>query len=224
MDIQNITFTLSGNEASIRTDSGYFSITRADLAVFLKKYAELKTNLCNSSASKDFSDILPLYVDVEGEKELNFLDEKLKAIKYAVYLLNISDKSEKQILSKLKLKQYSQRACMETVEVLKKNGFISDERFCRRKYEQFSQNKLFGKRRIITELMSKGLSYDLCRRVVDESETDFEQNIRFLFDKISKGVIPETREQKKKISDKLLRFGYSYDEISRLFEEIESEL
>ena len=113
---------------------------------------------------------------------------------------------------------------METVEVLKKNGFISDERFCHRKYEQFSQNKLFGKRRIITELMSKGLSYDLCRRVVDESETDFEQNIRFLFDKISKGVIPETREQKKKISDKLLRYGYNYDEISRLFEEIESEL
>jgi SOS response regulatory protein OraA/RecX len=224
MDIQNITFTLSGNEASIRTDSGYFSITRADLAVFLKKYAELKTNLCNSSASKDFSDILPLYVDVEGERELTFFDEKLKAIKYAVYLLNISDKSEKQLCLKLKLKNYCPRACIETVEVLKKNGFISDERFCRRKCEQLSENKLFGRRRITTELMSKGLSYDLCNRIIDESEIDFEKSLRLLFDKISKGIIPETREQKKKISDKLLRYGYSYDEISRLFEEIDAEL
>jgi SOS response regulatory protein OraA/RecX len=104
-------------------------------------------------------------------------------------------------------------------DVLKKNGYVSDERFCRRKCETLSEGKLFGRRRIVSELMAKGISYELCDKVIDSMEIDFYANLQRLFEKITAGEIPETREQKKKIFDKLLRYGYSYDEINDVFSE-----
>lgn len=218
MDICRISFTESGNEATVFTDAGIFDISRADFNCF---FAKIIGGSPISIKNKDFSDYLPLYADDAELKELEALAEKLRAIKYAAYLLGINDKSEKILRSKLKLKGYSGNAADAAVEVLKKNGYLSDERFCRRRCEILAQSKLFGRRRIISELMAKGLAYDLCDRIIDDAEIDFEENLKLLFDKLTKGNIPKDREQKKKISDKLLRYGYSYGEISELFNSLD---
>ena len=221
MDILNITFTESGNQATLRTDRGYFDMTRADLMEFLQKFlGEDVRSAVRPGAELDF---LPLFVDDEAEGELEALTEKLKAIKYASYILGIGDKSEKQLRTKLKTKGYSTRAIDEAFDVLRRNGYICDERTCKRKCELLANGKLFGRRRIISELMAKGYPYSLCEATVDEQEIDFEANLALLYEKISKGENLLDWEQKKKISDKLLRYGYSYDEINCLFDGIISE-
>ena len=72
----------------------------------------------------------------------------------------------------------------------------------------------------INELMAKGISYDLCVSTLEESEIDFDENLKRLYEKISKGKTPSSWEEKKKLSDKLLRYGYSYDEVNVLFDDI----
>jgi len=211
MDIISVTFTQSGNEACIKTDGGYYDITKADLKSFV-------ADITGGADISEFSAHLPMFVPESAVAQLEQLAEKLKAIKYAAYILGISDKSEKQLVSKLKLKGYSPAASAQAVAVLKKNGYIDDKRYCTRKCEMLANGKLFGRHRIISELIAKGISRTLCEQVLDECEIDFDENLNILFEKLSKGEIPETREQKKKLSDKLLRYGYSYDEISGLFD------
>lgn len=222
MDIKSIVFTGSGNEATIGTDTGYYDITRADLTVFAKSF--LGEDSLPLIRSGQIYDLLPVFVEDEAIRTLEHMAEKLKALKYASYLLGINDKSEKTLRSKLKLKGYSKEATDEAFEILKKNGYLSDERYCRRACELMANGKLFGRRRLINELMAKGLSYDLCVKTVDDAEIDFEENLRTLFDKLSKGKLPSDRDEKKKMSDKLLRYGYSYDEVNGLFDELMSDI
>ena len=69
MDILNITFTESGNQATLRTDRGYFDMTRADLMEFLQKFlGEDVRSAVRPGAELDF---LPLFVDDEAEGEEN---------------------------------------------------------------------------------------------------------------------------------------------------------
>ena len=218
MDILSVTFTESGNEACVRTDQGFFDITRADLSEFLREF--FGEDVKDALAPGCENDFFPLYAKDEAASSLEFLSQKLKAIKYAVYLLGINDKSEKQLLQKLKTKGYPKPVCNAAFAVLKKNGYLCDERSCKRKCELLANGKLFGERRIITELLAKGYSYELCHRVVDEADIDFEENLSALFEKISGHKYLSDREQKKKIYDKLLRYGYSYDEVRDLFERL----
>ena len=216
MDILNVSFSGSGNEACVRTEEGYFDLARADLSAFLSKH--LGDDVKNAVVPGAECDFFPLYATDDAVAELEFLSRKLKAIKYAVYLQGISDKSKKQLFLKLKEKGYSKNEADAAFAVLEKNGYLSDERSCKRKCEILASSKLFGRRRIISELLAKGYSYDLCQSTVDEAEIDFEENLSLLFEKITKGKIPADREQKKKISDKLCRYGYSYDEVRDLFD------
>ncbi len=216
MDILGIFLTGSGNEAYLRCDEGSFTISRADLKLFCERYLGEKPEFFTEG-----DDIFPIFADEKVRSELEALDEKLRVIKYSLYILGISDKSEKALREKLRIKGFSPTATDAALEVIKKNGYLCDESFCRRKCEILASSKLFGRRRLISELLAKGFSYELCVKTVDEAEIDYGENLRLLFEKISKGKIPEDREQKKKLSDKLIRHGYSYDEISVLFDEFE---
>jgi regulatory protein len=118
------------------------------------------------------------------------------------------------------LKGYSAKATDAAFEILRKNGYLSDERYAKRCCELMANGKLFGKRRLINELMAKGISYDLAISTVEEAEIDFSENLETLYHKISKGKAPSSWEEKKKLSDKLLRYGYSYDEVNVLFDDI----
>lgn len=160
--------------------------------------------------------------DGDGEsaaEELRFADEKLRALRYALYLLEISDKSVRSLRGKLKQKGYSERACDAAIAVLLKNERLSDEAFCRRKCELLAEGKKYGRRRIVAELVAKGVDASLCDRILDEADIDFTENLRSLCEKLFR-VPPHGRDERRKATAKLARYGYSYDEIYAVLEEI----
>lgn len=207
MDITGISRTESGNEITFKTDLGYFDISKADAIDFFREFFDADISEAENH--------LPLFVENHAATRLVTLSEKLACIKYAVYLLGISDKSERQLRTKLKEKGYKPEVCDMALEVLKKNEYVSDRRFCRRKCEILANSKLFGPRRIVSELVAKGISADLCLGIIDELEIDFAENLEILFEKLtkSKSIDFSDRKEVKKLSDKLLRYGYSYYEI-----------
>lgn len=160
--------------------------------------------------------------DGDGEsaaEELRFADEKLRALRYALYLLEISDKSVRSLRGKLKQKGYSERACDAAIAVLLKNERLSDEAFCRRKCELLAEGKKYGRRRIVAELVAKGVDASLCNRILDEADIDFTENLRSLCEKLFREP-PHGRDERRKATAKLARYGYSYDEIYAVLEEI----
>lgn len=242
MDILDISFSEAGGEVTFRTDEGCFTVTRADFRAFSARYLGEDTE--ERLRTEDKRRIFPLYLADEklgedemlfavtgkhsrareeeqdnGAEELRFLDEKLRALRYALYLLGISDKSVRQMHTKLRQKGYSERACDDAIAVLLKNDRLSDEAFCRRKCELLAEGKKYGRRRIVAELVTKGVDASLCERVLDEAEIDFEENLRLLCEKLFRNP-PSDRDERRKAAAKLARYGYSYDEIYTVLEEI----
>ena len=97
-------------------------------------------------------------VDFADDGLLEFLSQKLKAIKYASYLLQFSDKSQKVLRLKMKEKEYSDEVIDEALEVMRNSGVISDENLCLKKYISIAHSKLYGPHRIKQELFSKGFT------------------------------------------------------------------
>lgn len=216
MEIQAVFLTEAGGEVRLKTDGENFSMTRRDFETFASHYLNPRLTDCLINGGAET--YLPLALSPEGEEQLTFLDEKLRAMRYALYLLGICDKSRRQLAFQLKKKGYAAPAAEEALDILEKNGYLSDERFCRRKCELLAQGKLFGRRRILSELLTKGLPMSLCEKVLEESDIDFEENLRTLCGKLIKEPI-ESREQMRKWIVKLTRYGYSYDEIRGALED-----
>lgn len=154
---------------------------------------------------------------------IEFLSQKLKAIKYASYLLQFSDKSEKVLRRKMLEKEYSNEVIDEALAVMRSSGIISDESLCLKKYISIASSKLYGPHRIKSELYSKGFSQEDIKNAENLADIDFYELCKELCDKLlSSGRINlSDRKEKDKFKAKLSRYGYGFDEINSALEAFE---
>lgn len=156
-----------------------------------------------------------------NEDELAELREVItvrRGYNYAVSLLARRDHSEKELITKLNLKGYSEGA-QQAIDKLKSAGYIDDERFARLYVKELQNLKKYGKRRIEQELYRKGIDRDIIRDVLEETQFSVsdlvglieKKYMRYLFDE--KGI--------KKTINALMRLGYSYSEIKDALREID---
>ena len=131
MEILSVFLSDGGGEVNIKTDGGFFAVTRSDFRRFVSEYTDEKPEELLSCDAETARELFPVVLDSGGEEELAYLNEKLRALRYALYLLGISDKSTKQLLFKLKQKGYSERAVNDAAAVLMQNDRLSDEAFWR---------------------------------------------------------------------------------------------
>lgn len=155
-------------------------------------------------------------IEFSDDELIVFLSQKLKAIKYASYLLQFSDKSEKVLKQKMREKEYSSEVIDEALKVMREGGIISDGNLCLRKYLSIANSKLYGPHRIKSELFSKGFSAEDIKNAEESADIDFEELCRELCEKLlSSGRINlSDRKEKDKFKAKLSRYGYGFDVIS----------
>lgn len=155
-------------------------------------------------------------IQYDDDEKIGFLSQKLKAIKYASYLLNFSDKSEKVLKQKMREKEYSSEVIEEALSVLRDSGIISDENLCLKKYVSIANSKLYGSHRIKNELYSKGFSHDDIRKAEECADIDFDEVCCELCDKLlsSSRINLADRDSVQKFKAKLSRYGHSFDSIN----------
>lgn len=214
MIITKFILSASGNEINFLTDEGNYNVSRSDFFKIFK--------ISNSDIPEDRDEFFggietPFYASEDERKSILSACEKLKAVKYASYLLSIGDKSERKLYFKLRSK-FDEDSSQKAIELLKKQSLVCDEKLCARKLEIMANEKLYGPARLKNELYAKGFNLDVIEKTLEKTEVDFEENLEKLFGKVVKRIVPENREQLKKISDKLLRYGYSYDDIRNVIE------
>ena len=145
--------------------------------------------------------------------ELNEIIETVnirRAYNYAVSLLSRRDHSEKELMTKLTQKGYTNGA-EEAIEKLKDGGYVSDERFARLYVRELQTFKKYGKRRIEQELYRKGIDREIIRSVLDEADFD-ESKLVSLIERKYGRYLSDEKGIAKTING-LLRMGYSYSEI-----------
>ncbi|MBE6680967.1 MAG: regulatory protein RecX [Ruminococcaceae bacterium] len=162
-------------------------------------------------------------VEFADDELIEFLAKKLKAIKYATYLLQFSDKSEKVLRRKMQEKDYSNEVIDEALSVMRSSGIISDENLCLKKYVSIANSKLYGPHRIKNELFSKGFSSEDIKNAENLADIDFYELCKELCNKLlsSSRINLSDRQERDKFKAKLSRYGYGFDEINSALENLD---
>ena len=165
-------------------------------------------------------------IEFSDDELIEFLSQKLRAIKYATYLLQFSDKSERVLRKKMKEKDYSDEVIQEALGVLRDGGIISDENLCLKKYLSIANSKLYGPARIKNELFAKGFSHDDIKNAHASADIDFYELCSELCEKLLKGsrINLSDRKERDKFKAKLSRYGYGFETINSVLDDFGAEL
>lgn len=151
------------------------------------------------------------------KKVLNFEQTKNKALR----ILEFRVHSEREMRQKLARAGAQEENIDKVVEFLTEYRFLNDEEFARLYLRELKNAKKFGKRRIKSELLKKGIDRDIIEEVLAEEEWDEEDALEPLVRKKLGGNF------ERKNIEKAVRYfaykGYGYDEIKTVIERIQAE-
>ena len=156
-------------------------------------------------------------VESDELEEIKQIVSVRRAYNYAVTLLSRRDHSERELMTKLAQKGYTDGA-EEAVEKLKNGGYVSDECFARLYVRELQTLKKYGRRRIEQELFRKGVDREIIREVLDETDFDESELVSLIERKYGRYLSDEKGIQKT--INGLLRMGYSYGEIRDALKQI----
>ncbi len=147
------------------------------------------------------------HIDEHLLADIAYEDECFRAMKKAVSLLAISDKSRHTLEGKLIMSGFSKEAAKEAVCECLSLGYIDEERQLDRLCEREANISLKGSLMIKRKLMSKGYrASDIesaLERLTDKGVIDFCENFKRLCEK----KLVQTEEEERQ-----LRFKYGYYE------------
>lgn len=133
---------------------------------------------------------------------------------YALRLIEFRDRTQKELYDKLKEKGYSENDIDDEIEFLKSYGYINDERFVEHYIHDAINLKKWGKIRIRTELIRKGIDRDIIDDAIQEAFLDIEDDrvlsqmqIRFKNSDFS------NIKERTRIFNFFMRRGFSAEEI-----------
>ena len=142
-----------------------------------------------------------------------------RALDRSYKLLLSKDYTEKQIREKLSKDEYPEEIVSKTVEKLKEQKYINDERY--------TENFIFwkagskSKRRMMSDLYAKGISgeeaEEAYQKLLSQNDIDSEESVASVFLR-KKGFDAKnaTFEEKEKMKQTLLRKVFSFDTVNRL--------
>lgn len=155
-------------------------------------------------------------------RQLVFVSECYRAKQRAVWLLSLSDTSEKALYDKL-CRLFTKRAAAFGVEQMVKSGYLNDERYANGLVEKFKQSNL-SLRQIKVKLAQKGISTELIKRLLSQEKDDLAERQRLsalvrakYMNKLSDG------EQIKKTVAALKRRGFSHTDIKAVIDNLLGE-
>ncbi len=147
-----------------------------------------------------------------------------RATKRAMNLLQKKDYTEHKLREKLREGLYPEASVDAAIEYVKSFKYLDDERYVR-DYITYHM-ELRSRNRIIQDLAGKGISKDLCLRIMDELYEDESNDVES--EQIQKLLVKKHYDmdmdykEKQKIMAFLLRRGYSMESIRRNMDAFDS--
>jgi regulatory protein len=153
-------------------------------------------------------------------EKLKVTEEYSLARLKAFRLLKSRLRSEKELRSKLREKEFSQSVIEEVIENFRSLGLIDDEKFARAFIHDTLLKKASGRRLLQNQLTSKGISGEIVKNVLSDLLPEEEEESLLL--RAAKSYTNRLRNSRKKTSEEkirhrtvqfLLRRGFSLSQI-----------
>lgn len=135
-----------------------------------------------------------------------------RAYNKALDLLSRRPYSEKELTRKLREKDFSEEAAEYAVNRLKELSLLDDERYAEMLAEHLYTNKHYGEKRIMQELIFRGIDRETARNAVLALDKDEVNSIVLLLEGKFKDKIKDEKGKQRTVAA-LLRYGYSFSDI-----------
>lgn len=150
------------------------------------------------------------------------MKRKKDPLKIALNFLSYSDRFSKELVQRLKRNGFAKEEIDETIEKLKKYGYVDDSKTAR----EFIRSKIekgWGPERIKFELVRRGISEEEAENLVKEIFGEIDEE--GLIMEVAKKFLRVKKGEKvlEKLKGFLFRKGFSYDKIINVIEKIERE-
>ena len=176
--------------------------------LFTKQYADLR--------------IKKGKIDSEKYEEIVRASKIAAAYKKGLVFLGYGSHSKKTLYYKLKSRGFEDESINEAILMLSHSGYLNEDSSCVREAEKCIL-KLWGKKRIVSHLYSKGFSEISIKEALDElGEIDYTENCKKLILRDHKHTLSTACEDKaamSKLIAALTRKGYSFSEIKSALNE-----
>ncbi|ETP68958.1 recombinase RecA [Planococcus glaciei] len=158
-------------------------------------------------------------------EEMNFEDEVRKAYNKALNYLGFRMRSEDEVRTKLKEKEFGNAVIDEAIKKLYTHKFLDDQAFSEALLRTQINSGKKGPRAIQQEMQKKGIDKQMQEDVLNSySEEEQLEIAKELAAKIAAKEKMKTPSQiKQKINDSLMRKGYSYTLVKLAIEDLDLE-
>lgn len=167
----------------------------------------------------------------EGEpiEEEVYLDrlaasQQKKAFEMALSLLDVCDRTEKQVVDKLRYKGIVEGAARAAAQRLKEMGLVNDQAYAQRMVQRQSQ-KAVGRYQVKRKLLGQGIDGETAQAALEELDGQQQQEAclqaaRSLYRRYRD---QEPRAARRKLGQALGRRGFGWDDITGALEKIMGE-
>ncbi len=145
------------------------------------------------------------------------------ARKIALRMLESSVRSKREIEQKLQRAGASEAIVEQVIAEIEARGLVDDTTFAQDWVEDRADRKGYGKRRLSLELQRKGIDKTTIQETLDKVEPEDEKRRALaLIEKkwTNSGEPADISREKRRLTDYLLRRGFSYDVIRQVFSEL----
>lgn len=192
---------------TIKISNGEGRGEKRKLLLFTEQYLEL--GLCKGAI-----------IDMATFDKLEEMSKRCKAIRKGSELLSYSSSSRVRLAQRLRAKGVDKESAEDAAEHLQKLGAINESNDVERLIRG-DLKKLWGRKRIYSDLCSKGYDRDIITEKLDEIENDvFVENCRALFLKKYK-IMPSDSAEQKKVFAALVRYGYTFSQIREALQNLQ---
>ncbi len=164
-------------------------------------------------------------LSVEQQRRLVEADRARAALRTALDYLGYRARTEHEIRQKLLRSEFDEAVAARTVARLHELGYLDDAAYARAYVEARFRSRGYGPQRLRTELLRRGVAPPLIEAVLDGAlgQEDMLEAARSHAAKRWPRLAAEAdpRKRRKKLSEYLLRRGFSYETARRVVEELE---
>ncbi len=137
----------------------------------------------------------------------------IPAMEKSYQYLGYGDLSHKRLYEKLVKfgiePQVAEAACARMEE----KGFIDDEALAGKLARKFAESKRWGPRRILPEIIQRGIAPDLARAAVEELETDYMESVRYYLETKYRRSDLTDRKERDRVFSGLVRLGFDFETV-----------
>lgn len=149
------------------------------------------------------------------------------ARKIALRMLESSARSRKEITQKLERAGLPETIIEQVLQEIEERGWVNDTSFAQDWVEDRADRKGYGKRRLGQELQRKGIDPKTIQEALERVDPEDEKQRALALVQKKWAKLEESADiarEKRRLSDFLLRRGFSYGVIRQVFSELALEM